>query len=135
MNENLFVDLAKTQFTPGEMIVGEILWALEKPPEIVKLSLGWYTEGRGTTDAQIVQSKEWPTKETAGKESFQFSAPLGPYSFEGHLISLTWVLEITLKKGKASTKLPILISANGETVELELLDESPKKSFSLKFNR
>ncbi len=133
--KNLFIDLKQTTHKPGATLSGEILWALEKPPELVKLSLGWFTEGRGTVDAKIVVSEQWSTVETAGQETFSFTIPAGPYSFEGHLITLKWTLELTLKNGKANTSLPLVISLDETPVELNLINEGSNKSFSFKSNR
>ncbi len=136
MEDSLLIDVPRTAYRPGETVRGEILWALEKPPEIVRLTLGWWTEGRGTKDAKIVGEKEWPTTEPAGRESFEFELPGTPYAFNGTLITLKWGLELTLKKGSAETLQEIVLAPGAIPPQLEHLpDERPRKSFSFRYGR
>jgi hypothetical protein len=136
MDATLFIDLARTSFTPGDLIRGEIFWALDKQPGKIVLSLGWWTEGRGNKDAKLETELEWKTNETAGKESFEMQLPIAPYSFEGHLVALKWALELRAAKGNKSTSLDIIISPTGLPVSLPLIeDESKRKSFSFNRNR
>ena len=53
MDDTIFIDLTTTELQPGQHFTGKILWALEKAPQEVRLTLGWFTEGRGTTDRKI----------------------------------------------------------------------------------
>lgn len=136
MDAELFIDVARTSFAPGDLIRGEIFWALEKPPEQIELSLGWWTEGRGNKDAKIESQLDWKTRKTAGKENFEIQLPTTPYSLEGHLVALKWALELRAVKGKKSTSLDIIISPTGLPISLPLIEnESKRKSFSFSSNR
>lgn len=136
MDTSLYIDLPKTNYRPGELLRGELLWALDEPPEKIELSLGWWTEGRGDKDANIEHMLEWRSMESAGKESFEMKLPESPYSFEGHLISLKWALELRTANGKQSTTLNLLIAPTDEPIALPLIeDESKRKSFSFRRSR
>lgn len=130
MDTTLYIDLPKTVYLPGELLKGEVLWALEKAPEKLYLSLGWWTEGRGSKDAKITEELEWQAPDSAGKQSFEITLPETPYSLEGHLISIKWGLELSTEKGKNSQALDIVISPNETAIELPLIEnESKRKSF------
>lgn len=88
MDDTLFIDLEQTQLLPGQHVAGKILWALEKGPKEIRLSLGWSTEGRGSRDDKIEAELNWSTEATSGEESFEFTLPASPYSFDGTLILL-----------------------------------------------
>ena len=131
MTADLFIDLPKTSFTPGELITGKILWALEKPPQEIQLTLGWITEGRGTQDSKIESERLWETEATSGEETFEFTLPASPYSLEGTLISINWALELYVKNGKIEHALPITVCPYDQPVSLtKVADESKRKSFS-----
>ena len=131
MDANLFIDLPQTQLEPGQHVSGKILWALDKAPKEITLPLGWITEGRGTQDSKVEAEKTWTTEQTSGEESFEFTLPPSPYSFEGTLISVNWALELHVKKGKAEYRLPITVSPHGSAISLsQLSDESKRKPLS-----
>lgn len=131
MDSSLFIDLPKSHYRPGETIRGSILWALNTPPQVLRLNLGWWTEGKGSKDAKIEAQQEWTTAELAGQEPFEFTLPASPYSFSGHLISLHWALDLSLEKIDSSHTLKITVAPGSDPIELPLVDEGRKKSFSL----
>ena len=136
METNLFIDLPKLAFMPGEPVSGKILWALDQPPEEILLSIGWWTEGRGSKDAKITGETTWRTSASAGEESFSFTIPESPYSFNGQLISLKWGLEISAKRGREKQTQEIVVSPWGVPVDLPKVEnESSRKSISLLRNR
>lgn len=131
MDANLFIDLPNTQLEPGQRISGKILWALDKAPKEICLTLGWITEGRGSQDSKIEAELTWPSEQTSGEESFEFTLPPSPYSFEGTLISVNWALELSVKKGSAEFQLPLIVSPHAQPIALnQVADESKRKSFS-----
>lgn len=135
MDENIFIDIESTHFEPGQRVTGKILWAVEKAPKEVSLTLGWSTEGRGTTDHKVESELKWETEALSGEEPFEFTLPASPYSFDGSLISLSWELSLSLKKGKAESNLPITVSPNASPITLSQLEnESKRKPFSFKSN-
>jgi hypothetical protein len=118
MDDTIYIDLEQTQLQPGQHFSGKILWALVKAPKEVRLTLGWFTEGRGTSDHKIEAERSWTTEATSGEEAFEFPLPASPYSFDGQLISLNWELKLSVKKGKAEHQLPIIVSPHAQAVEL-----------------
>jgi hypothetical protein len=136
METNLFIDIPKLEFTPGENVSGKILWALDKAPEEILLSLGWWTEGRGSKDAKIEEEMTWKTQLRAGEEKFSFTIPQSPYSFNGQLISLKWGLELSSKESREKHLLEIIVSPWGVAVDLPKVEnESSRKSISFLRNR
>ena len=129
MDTQLYLDLPKTHYRPEELLRGEILWALDEAPGEIQLSLGWWTEGRGSKDAKIETTREWPTRDNAGRQSFELSLPKTPYSFQGQLITLKWALELRTKEGGHHYSLELTISPSEAPVDLPLVeDESSRKS-------
>lgn len=136
METNLFIDIAKTDYQPGGQVSGKILWALNKPPGEIILSLGWWTEGRGTKDAKIVEEKVWKTEQVAGEETFSFDIPESPYSFNGQLISLKWGLELSARKDRQKNLQEISVSPWGVSVDLQqIANESSGEPISFIRNR
>jgi len=123
METNLYIDLPLTVFLPGDPVSGKILWALDRPPGKIFLSLGWWTEGRGSKDAKVEAELEWETSAVAGEEAFTFTLPDTPYSFSGHLVSLKWGLELTAAKGADKQVQEIVVSPHGVPVELPHLED------------
>lgn len=135
MQPNLYIDLPKTSYAPGESVTGKVLWTLDKPPGEIRLTLGWWTEGRGTRDARIEASQEWEAPGAAGEESFSLTLPPSPYSFSGTLITLKWALELSTGKRKENAIEEIIVSPSGEPIDLPHIDEGGKKPFSIFSNR
>ena len=131
MNDTIYIDLEQTHLQPGQQFSGKILWALQKAPKAVRLTLGWSTEGRGTNDHKTEAELNWTTEAISGEEAFEFTLPASPYSFDGQLISLNWALQLSVKKGKAEHELPIIVSPHGYTVELSAVGKEAKKRWKL----
>jgi hypothetical protein len=129
MEAKLYIDLPKTHYQPEELLRGEILWALDEAPGRIYLSLGWWTEGRGSKDAKIETELDWPTRDSAGQHKFELPLPKTPYSFQGQLITLKWALELRTEKGKHRHSLDLTIAPGDGPVDLPILeDESSRKS-------
>lgn len=135
MTPKLYIDLSKIRYAPGETISGNILWALEEPPPELRLTLGWWTEGRGTKDFKIEDSREWESVAAAGEEAFTLHLRASPYSFSGTLITLKWAIELNAPSQKATAVEAIVVAPGDTPIDLPHLDESRKKSFSLFRNR
>lgn len=128
MEASLYIDLPKTHYQPGEVLRGEILWALEEAPGRIYLSLGWWTEGRGSKDAKIEAEVDWPISDRAGQQYFELPLPRAPYAFHGQLITLKWALELRTEKGRHAHSIELTIAPGDAPVDLPLIeDESPRK--------
>lgn len=130
MSAELLIDIPKTVYRPGGTVTGEVLWSVDEAPGAVELTLGWWTEGRGTKDATIEAETRWETAAPAGKERFSLQLPASPYSFSGQLITLKWALELRTREGGHSVTQEIVVSTGPGAVDLPKIDESRRKSFS-----
>ena len=81
-------------FEPGEEIVGTVEWSSEKQPTAVELRLFWFTRGKGTEDAGLINTVRFEHPLPGESRSFRFQLPQSPYSCSGRLLSLVWALEL-----------------------------------------
>lgn len=135
MDTSLYIDIPKTHYAPGETVAGTIFWVLEEPPKTVRLTLGWWTEGRGTKDAAVEADREWETSALAGEEKFELPLPPSPYSFSGTLITLQWALELSTEKGKKTAVTPLTVSPGEDPIQLAHLDDGREESLSFRRRR
>lgn len=108
-----------TTLVPGQIIDGRAGWHMEDAPKRAMLRLFWYTEGRGTQDVGIVEELELPSGRASCQGSFHFTIPDTPYSFQGHLVTLKWAIELVLNKGKQVERLDLIVSPWVEQVKLQ----------------
>ncbi len=109
----------ETICTPGQSLQGSVQWRLETAPEHLKLSLFWYTSGKGTRDVDVVEIVTFDRPGTLGSKDFSFDLPLGPYSFSGRLISLIWALELTCSPDSETVRREIIVSPTGREIILD----------------
>jgi hypothetical protein len=95
----LKIEIADNQqaFVPGSVLRGTVHWGNWAQDREPSLRLLWYTEGKGTEDLAVVETRSLGHT-PGGTCSFEFKLPIGPYSFSGHLISLIWALELQVAK-------------------------------------
>lgn len=105
-------------FSPGETIGGTVAWEIEAPPKKAELDLIWSTQGKGTTDIEIVQTVPFFQPQARDNRPFTIKLPESPYSFSGQLISLLWNLELNLDPGDHSRAIEITIAPGGREVML-----------------
>ena len=111
------IEYGKTAFKPGEQISGRVKWQFEEVPKKLELSLFWRTQGKGTQDTGIVESITVEPAGRHGQKDFTFTAPDGPYTFSGRLISIIWALELVEPaRGKDYVRRDIVISPSGQEV-------------------
>lgn len=109
------------EFAPGEVIEGEYSWRADAAPGEIELTLLFRTEGKGTQDVKYVDTQSFQTTDPAGKRPFRFELPDGPYTFDGVLISLRWVL--TLISDDEHCEEVITVSPWVETLKLKEFKE------------
>lgn len=116
----LQIQLSEYRLTirPGEAITGTASWNLSEPPKKVELRLCWFTRGKGTVDAQVIESLPFDAPSAHDQRPFHFTAPAQPYSFSGRLISLIWALELVVEPGNRFERMEITIAPDGEEVVL-----------------
>ena len=111
------IENGRTAFSPGEEIRGRVKWQFQEAPEKLELSLFWRTQGKGTQDTGIVKTITFEPAGMSGEKDFTFTAPEGPYSFSGKLISIIWGLELVEPgKGKDYVRREIVIAPGGSEV-------------------
>ena len=118
------LDQASSEFQPGTIISGKVIWSADAATKKVELRLFWFTEGRGTQDIELVEERNWDAQ-GQGEQPFQFTLPTEPYSFSGKLISLQWALEaVTLPKENATAREIFTLSPNGKELVLSSVETS-----------
>ena len=129
----ILIECPTTGVRPGDTIAGEALWDLEEDPRSITVSMGWWTEGKGTRDERILESKEIENAGRIGKDAFRFQIPDGPLSFSGKLISLDWAIEVRPEKGNAKAVHPFVVSATDHEIDISVHSyESKGKSLSFR---
>jgi len=113
-------------YLPGDTVSGRVSWNLDGPPETVEVRLFWHTTGKGTEDVEIINSSSFPAGGPRGDGAFSFPLPLGPYSFSGTLITLTWALELVCLPGGEVERFDLVVAPTPVEVELEGLDRAPR---------
>jgi len=108
----------RTVFAPGAEIRGTITWRCDANPQLLELSLFWYTAGKGTRDVGLIETKRFDEPGAHGSKDFAFTLPAGPYSFSGKLISLLWALELTSSPGAEIVRREITVSPTGQEILL-----------------
>ncbi len=116
--DNIQVGLRENQtaFQPGDEITGAAHWELEKEPKSAEVRLCWFTRGKGTEDAEVVESIAFQKPKPGDVRTFSFRAPREPYSFSGKLISLIWCVELVIEPGKRFLRQEITIGPEAKEV-------------------
>lgn len=116
--ENIQLGLRENQiaFRPGAEIAGAAHWELATAPKTAEVRLAWFTRGKGTEDAAVVETIPFESPKEGDVRTFSFRAPLEPYSFSGKLISLIWCVELVIEPGKRFQRHEITIGPEGREV-------------------
>lgn len=115
----LKIDIANDQqvFMPGQVVSGTVHWDNQRSTKNASLRLLWYTKGIGTEDIGVAESIDYDNAQPTDQYAFEFTLPIGPYSFSGRLISLIWALE--LQVGKEWVRKEIVLSPTGSEILLQ----------------
>ena len=125
---SIHTELDNTQFVPGERLNGRVSWQGITGIGKAELRLFYYTSGKGTRDATVVDQREWTSPQETAQEGFSFELPEGPYSFSGTLISLIWALELVLAPGGKMERLEFTLSPTGQELDLNRYPVPPDLS-------
>jgi hypothetical protein len=106
-------------FQPGEDLNGTAYWQLERAPRSAELRLFWFTRGKGSEDAGIVETVRFEHPREGETRPFRFRLPDGPYSFSGKLISLIWALELVTESPDSVTRRELVLGPARREVRLE----------------
>ena len=115
------------RFAPGDTLVFNLSSGSTAPAGPLTIQLGWFTEGKGTGDADIVWSERLPAFAPGTDRPFEVRLPSTPWSFSGALVSVSWRLEVLDAKREPLVAVPLVIAPRGEIVALPAL---PKEKSS-----
>ena len=105
-------------FMPGQTIQGRFVWTLDRDVQAVEVRLIWFTHGKGTQDVSIVATRRVEKPARSGQDAFEFKLPVGPYSFTGKLITLSWALELLTLPGDQAERIDFILSPTEHWVVL-----------------
>lgn len=108
---------------PGGRLTGDAEWSVNQQPKSVRANLLWFTRGKGTADAVIVETAELPIA-AAGEASFGFNLPTHPLSFDGILVSLCWAVELVVVPADESVRVEFNLCLGEQPVRLEAVGDS-----------
>jgi hypothetical protein len=108
-------DSRKT-FEPGDTIAGTASWSVPGVPRTAELRLLWYTRGKGTPDASVVEVAHFAAPRTSDSRDFSFTLPRGPYSFSGALVSVVWALELVVEPISDVVRFDFVMGPSGSEV-------------------
>lgn len=112
----IHLDGGRTAFAPGDTIRGTLQWMGEAVPNAIELRLLWYTQGRGDRDVGVAQRVRIEAPPAVGSSPFEVTAPSGPYSCSGRLVSICWALEATVQPGDEVTRVELVVAPQGREV-------------------
>src|SRR5262245_10729919 len=108
------------QYRPEQKIYGTVHWNLPQSSEQIELSLLWYTirpgplehlrlVGGGSTmvDSLLIQS---PLQ--IASQDFEFSIPIGPYTYTGKLFSIIWGVLAVSKPDNTKSSIHLTVHPN-----------------------
>jgi hypothetical protein len=107
----------QTAFAPGEPIEGVVSWQLDRSPDGLQVNLVWYTSGRGTRNHEVVQMLRIDDPAPADVRSFSFTAPYGPSSASGRMVSIAWCIELVARRRRTAARLDLVIGPDRREVE------------------
>ncbi len=103
---------------PGGEVTGRLRWEAGEAPGEIEVRLLWYTEGRGSRDVGVVERRVFEAAAPAGELAFRLPVPEGPYSFQGRLITLRWVVEAEARGGGMLVQEPLVVGPTPVPVDL-----------------
>ena len=108
----------RTAYCPGESIDGIAAWDVPSHVRRIEVHLCWHTEGRGTEDASVVETIKFDNPSPVDAQPFQLTAPIGPYSYDGRLITVRWAVELVAKGIGDLARIDLTISPTRESFAL-----------------
>ncbi len=117
-----------TAYRPGDVVRGTLRWSAEESPRLLAAQLVWWTEGKGNRDAAVGTRQEWEYPQAEGEYSFELTAPAGPLTYHGRLISILWAVEVVAEKPEGSARTEVTMSPTGEPITLDAADDPEEES-------
>jgi hypothetical protein len=112
-------------WSPGETVRAEVRWEVPVPPEGVEVRLLWETRGRGDREEGVAAQVDLPAPAALGRESVQLSLPEGPWSYEGRILQIAWLVDAILWPSGEQARAELVLSPTGHALQplLEADDE------------
>jgi len=110
------VTLHNDRCEPGDELTGAVEWSLPVAPRAVEVRLLWFTRGKGTTDASVVETLKFESPRAQDRREFRFRLPAAPYSYTGKLIEVVWAVELVALPSKESARAEFVLAPAGEPV-------------------
>lgn len=111
---------ADQSYAPGESLDARIEWDLDSPPRAILLELRWDTEGKGTSDYEVVLRENWTGLSARGNQAWSVRLPRGPLSLDGRLIRIHWSLRCHVD-GREVAPVSLTISPTRQPIRLSTL--------------
>jgi hypothetical protein len=115
---NLNLQLPGDGFVPGEILIGELTWDFDRDDAGIEIHLIWRTSGKGTTDTKKLTVHRIERAGCSGKQTFSFPLPLGPCSFSGRLITVSWTIEAQMTGADTKYTRDIVLSPTRQELVL-----------------
>lgn len=92
----LQLDTHERRLAPGSRVGGVARWTSDEALKQARVLALWTTSGKGTRDEGAGAQHDFGPPRRTDEQRFELRLPEGPLSFEGHLITLEWKLELVL---------------------------------------
>jgi hypothetical protein len=89
----------RDSYRPGETLRGSIEWSAQCPLDRMEIRLFWMTGGLAPRQIGRVETRSLDRLPAVGSEKFEFVLPTAPWSFQGRLVHLDWVVEVLFPPG------------------------------------
>ena len=119
---DLEVILARKEFRPREVVQGTASWRFDSAPSAVEVRLFWFTRGKGTIDASVIDKVRFQQPLAQDRQAFEIRLPDTPYSFSGTLVSLIWAVEIVADPGKEHALNEIVMAPDAREIVLPKIE-------------
>lgn len=120
---NAILDRPDRSYVPGETLHARIEWDLDPAPREVYLELRWDTEGKGTSDYEVVAGDKWTGLSARGERTWSVRLQRGPLSLNGRLIRIHWSLRCRAD-GREIVPVSLTISPTRQPIQLSSSSES-----------
>jgi hypothetical protein len=120
---NAILDRSDRCYAPGETLLARIEWDLDSPPRAIYLELRWDTEGKGTSDYEVVSEEKWTGLSARGNQTWSVRLPRGPLSLDGRLLRIHWSLRCRAD-GRDINPVSLTISPTRQPIQLSTSSES-----------
>lgn len=115
---SLALHLDADEIEPGDPITGRVVWTGAMTS--FEVTLRWVTSGKGDKDESIVaQTVIFVEGIEASEARFELKTPLGPFSFSGKLITLSYFVRVEDTAGEhGQMEAQVMIAPGGKEIEL-----------------